>query len=272
MSALDDILRIPPHETRERAIWYQVTYNLAAHQAHSALATDASRVQQHARQGLLDDARYTAARLLATAATTLTEIEAAGRRRRWWWERHRLPDAQDQLQAFLSETTEPSSAILFAGLIIETTRPLETETADDSLEISNRSELPNIATRVIRQEMSSSPDAVSSALVEYALTRPTISYRVHYNAACYFSGLTPQSPPRDSVDNGRIALQELENALHDAPASERRALTKWTESDPSLEQLRRFRTASFRRLLGMYKLPDLEQRRQKATTASAGVA
>jgi len=249
MSIFELELRVPDRQVRKRAIWYQLMYNLAAHQAHFAM--EPHRRVDHpilfrAAPSFFGDARSTAAVLLAAASRTLVELEDAVRERRWW--ERRLSEPLVQLRTFLAETMEPASAVLLAGLLSDR----RGEPIESTFRVSNRSEIPELVFPISE----STSAGLSDALVRYVLELPAISYRVHYNLACYFSGLLG----REDGETATEALRELDRALRGAPASERRALAAWAPNDPSLRALSTQRRAEFDELLALYVNPELKQR------------
>jgi hypothetical protein len=258
MSFVDARLEVPRPDVRERPIWYQLMYNLAAHQAHLSMEPRRNRragfpILQRAAPSFFGDALATATVLLAASSTTLMEIDAAMRRRRWW-ERN-VPQPRSQLRTFLGETMEPASAVLVAGLLNEQAG----QQLERSLTIEWRDEIPEL----VLQRRDIEPAALSAALVQYVLELPRISYRVHYNLACYFSGLLSSNSEK-VADN---SLQELRTALQTAPDSERRSLAAWAPQDPSLDELRRRRESDFNELLTIYIDLPLEPRRWKLVSA-----
>jgi hypothetical protein len=255
MSFLNTTHEIPSPDIRERPIWYQVMYNLAAHQAHLAMEPR-GRIElpilRRAAPSFYGDALGTAVVLLAASSTTLLELQDEDQSRRWW--ERRKPHPRGQLHSFLEETMEPASAVLVAGLLDERVGGFE-----QVGNIPSREQIPQLMLSIRSTE--AAPPGLREQLIDYAQNRPRISYRVHYNLACYCSG---RSGDGDEETVAR-ALRELARGLNEAPASDRRSLAQWARADPSLKELRRQRDDEFHELLMISVTPALKPRRKMET-------
>ena len=227
MSLAEPSRVLPPAEVRWRPIWYQVMYNLAAQQAHLMLG-GADRgewpVLRRAAPTFVGDALTTAADLLAASSATLLELASSAASRRFWERKGREPHAQ--LRSFLERAMEPGAAVLVAGLLDKRAGL----TADEPQLTLQRADIPALMLSLGRVDRLVDPSVLAGALVRYAVGRDSITYRVHYNVACYLSGLLDQG----ETEIGDRALRELAVALQGAPAGERRSLAEWAPRDPSL--------------------------------------
>jgi len=194
--------------------------------------------------------------LLAASSTTMLEIGEEPERRSWW--ERKGPQPIDQLRTFLRETMEPASAVLVAGVLPSTQddgmRFLE---GDPTASPLSREQIREMML-VVAADVSTAPTTLGPDIVAFARARPQSSYRVHYNLACYLSGLLPESDERLEPR----AIQELATALQTAPPSERRRLVSWAPDDPSLDELRERGRQDFENVLSIYSDPSLRRRRE----------
>jgi hypothetical protein len=251
-------VEIPERNVRQRPIWYQLMYNLSAHQAHLAMANHSRTRVPIIRRGaplFFGDARRTAAVLVAAAGETLTELAEVTRQRRFW-ERIR-PDQLVQLQDFLQTSMEPAAAVLLAGLT----------SGDSSTSVDSYVQAPGHETWSRRQvvvalrlflENDTLEPGLSRGLYAFAIERPRLTYRVNYNVACYLSGT--MGADTDGDDTAGQALNALTAALAEAPNSDRRNLATWARKDPSLDDLRLRKKDDFNNLIDFYSGPSLEKR------------
>ena len=250
-------VEIPSRAIRERPVWYQLMYNLAAHQAHLAMAFHLrSRVPiiQRGAPSFVGDARETASVLVVAAGDTLSELADITRKRRFW--ERAQPDRLLQLNDFLEASMEPAAAILLAGL----TSTADSAWSDPYGHESNQGPWT-------RQEVGAAlrifigdgeiESGLSRGLFHFAVERPRLTYRVNYNVACYLSTTLTK---RDDGEVAAAALDALNSALAAAPNSDRRNLTTWARKDPSLEALRVRRKDDFDELIDFYSGPSLERR------------
>jgi hypothetical protein len=265
-----------------RSEWYQVHYNLAAHRAHLALETQREHhfLNLGARERAIEIARLAEAaedeiRLtLLTAVKTLDWLEKAERSgantpgdghgevsRRAVGRENGGSDKGDEfvdaaLKNFLSQTVEPASAVLLAGLMAIRPRKRRRDGHDAeegmaviALPAPGRSEVAEIAAQRDARD-----DTARDTLIEFA-SQGTPSYRVRYNLACYWSELLPDDPEQDDATGAEKSMEELRQALMGAPVREAPRLAAWAEVDPTLEWVRRAREDDFIRLTALFKLP-----------------
>lgn len=247
------------------AEWYQVTYNLAAQKAHIALEAEAAlaatadselgramlwfrrllgdRDPMDLVRGYQREAHEHAHKLLQQTALALQADDLAAEQERSG--RVQPKRLERKLRKFLEDTVEPTGAVLLAGL----TRSAFGSEHDDSRAITTRDELVealNIGT------------PAPTSLVGYVMERRDLSYRVHYNLACYFAD-----------ENTRIAWENFREAISSAPRFEATVLADWARRDPSLEPLRQARGEEFEGLVRLYSLPRLEKPGGKTSEANS---
>jgi hypothetical protein len=244
-----------------RPEWYQVVYNLAAQQAHLAIGEDEPRTLWRWLRDVFDDdeedregaaaraaylrkAQASATEVLRQAAETLEidRVLRSGFRDQISSEQASSSPLSDKLREFLAATVELSAAVLLAGLVRIATDQWPVG------EIEGRKDL------LEKLDTPIDPDA----LVDYVLRAKDISYRVHYNLACYFS----QSPD-DQTDQ---AWDHFQRALTSAPRLEAAGLADWAGRDPTLKELRVAKGEEFDQFTRLYLLPTYEEQRDESDT------
>src|SRR6266511_2824043 len=173
----------PPAHLRTPS-WYQITYNLAASHANRALAQP--REGGVDRRKDLIEAGHGGAEVAEAAAWAAKWSK--GRPDQDWVGRlvyTRKPEplrVRDQgFEHFLEETVEPCGLILWAGMLVELRSP-DGATPDKSPEWKPR------------WRGDSGPFVFwtePEALIQRVVKRPSLSYRAHYNLACFYADQQP---------------------------------------------------------------------------------
>jgi len=249
---------LPPDYARYRVIWYQLMYGRAAYLAHGSIQgkRKGKLVLGAASPELLNLARQSAAR----GGPTMTPAAS----------RAPVADPLDELDPFLRETSEPLAAILLAGLLTlslqgdDETPPVLPSDASVK-QIESRQTLLAIAHEALDGKVVA-PSSTAVALVEYGL-RGDVTHRVHYNAACFYAGVTTSKGAALTR-----ALDELTTALREAPPDQRGELARWADADPSLRLLRTVRERRFNEIVQKYTNPSLERKVVPAATPAEGAA
>jgi hypothetical protein len=234
--------------------WYQASYNYAANLLHLALEADAgdAREKQRAdtpaldRPFVLGEAREEATALLRTTVATL-HFGRVTNIWRWWGV---LPPGEEGrvLRSFLTESVEPTAAVLLAGVLFELEPP------DMPVDVTAPS-------RVRLYERLSNPDSglTSDELLAYAAglaerrwdesqarfgfrwRRGTpYTARAHYSFACFFSRVAErvESAKDQSVALARSLRQLRLYFTREPDRVQRTAVASWAKNDPSLAKVR----------------------------------
>jgi hypothetical protein len=220
--------------------YYRLGYQTAAQQlnaARSELLKSAGaepldgQVRVEAARVYEGLALETASRFIAEADRALDAYGSRGGGRGWWWTGHRssLDAREERLARFLRRTVKPCLTLVMAGAWAHRGQPQDVRTADAEAE----------AVRLV----------------------PDLSYRAHYNLACF-------EATRATGDEARQtrALADLRTALLRAPGPRRRAeLARWARDDPALHTIRA--AHEFTRLVSLYDPEGQEEEFEYTSTA-----
>jgi hypothetical protein len=192
---------------------YRLGYQLAALQLNAAFTPKEIWVDGRllSREELLQASLRTSEGVLEDSQRLLRLYEAITLPRRWRRWRPKLRQRQQRLKRFLERTVIPSTEIMKAGALLALGRGEDAE-----------------------------------QLVSFVRESAGLSYRVHYNLACYEA-----TAGEDRVE---AALDDLRTALRLAFGAKRTRLVEWARVDPSLASVRRSRTEAFQALLDRYTL------------------
>ena len=251
--------------------WYIVKYNIvvqyrvkgdriadciakASHESQSSASVDAlQREHREALECAADHARE----LILTAARAMRRLGPVPQ------------SGRKQMRTFLGRTVEPATAVTLAGILLAAADFTGSSTPGRrSAPLRRRGKLM----RTLRSETRFA-QLRPAQLIEYAQRKERknhLTYRVHYNLACYFSttagklngdvehqalfaaacpldrpsrGSGGDSPPAPSVEENVLRLTEraytqLTTAIRRAPRGKREELATWAQDDPTLEVLR----------------------------------
>jgi hypothetical protein len=138
--------------------------------------------------------------------------------------------ADERLEVFLAGTVDPCAQILQAGAALYQGRPWDGDLVVEELGLRDAGSL---------------------------------SYRVHYNAACYWAARAQQQEDETEAFLRR-SLDALRDALRICPTRRREELLDWLGNDPTLVQLRvdpRVKDA-FDEEVGRYSIPQEEPKEE----------
>ena len=191
----------------ERPTWYQVMYSIAANQLHKALPKGAI------------DKRASAASAEATARQlalrTFDTLESG--------------KGSKEFRLFLEETLEPSTLVLLAGAIVESSD----EAIDEGLRDAG------VTREDVRLALEKDGQPSPNLLVTFVSQGKFLPYRVEYNLACYLAGASRRTKNKSaSATLLQKSVGRLERSFKRAPRVVVKDLVKWAVVDPSLEPLR----------------------------------
>lgn len=214
----------------ENPDWYRAQYNLAATWANWATKVGPVSVEEWRlivsdTEGILgepppvEQAKIAAVELLeGSQKARRTGRRLLSRLRRWLGRRDKTED--EALQAFLVDTIEPTTLILWVGMEL-----LQANDRKRQEQLTSREPLGNrrqLIRSVVRGERVDPLDIVASISAEKG---PNPS--VHYNLACLKAELGDESS----------ALSHLEAAIERTPPQARAMLAARMRSDPTLKVL-----------------------------------
>jgi hypothetical protein len=190
--------------------YYRLGYQLAAQLLNGSLVgmvpPPDTRLPEHA-QGLVDDQGITPASHVIEGARRMVQwYEHRARKARYRpWVR-KLSPTELRMMRFLSETVEPSSELLIAHALLLQGRKTEAE-----------------------------------GVVRRVRSGRRLSYRAHYNFACYEAGRAKIASSYPEGADVEDALQEsfdhLTSAIEGAPPEKQGDLARWAKDDPALKPL-----------------------------------
>lgn len=243
-----------PRHTDSR--WYRAAYNYAVSERLLFEQAQSARRKSEARRKplTLDDLTGEVAALLLVVSRA---TKASGRPARWLPRLVRAwPGGRRNARAmhpFLENTMEPCTAILLAGVLLESKRR-------STGAIRTRTELIRLLDQLVgeanagrdREKKADQRRAVTGrrrakrhlisaeALVRYVQGQTPLGYRTRYNLACFYSRSARQDRdehPRKYRQELKESLDQLKIAFADCPPRERSQLAAWAAEDPALRPL-----------------------------------